>query len=212
MKNRIKYYLKNGSNFSGVLLAGRIRPENILEAGGGGEGGAVVCSLSRLLSTPSLTEEIQEVAAAAAAEEQLPPAGEMEGGGGEWAARGAVWREKARDLQIRLRDRFRVTVTRPRRWRTALPEAADSCYSATLRRAILRLRSLLGDASLSSPSQSPSPMAMPPPSRFLPVKTGRLLPPVSGSIVDTGQIKRAYILTVSARSRRYRCWTYLWWS
>ncbi|CAA7399904.1 unnamed protein product [Spirodela intermedia] len=88
--------------------------------------------------------------------------------GGEWAARGAVWREKARDLQIRLRDRFRVTVTRPRRWTTGLPEAADSCYSATLRRAILRLRSLLGDASLSSPSSS---MPMPPPSRILRVKT-----------------------------------------
>ncbi|CAA6663440.1 unnamed protein product [Spirodela intermedia] len=71
-------------------------------------------------------------------------------------------------LQIRLRDRFRVTVTRPRRWTTGLPEAADSCYSATLRRAILRLRSLLGDASLSSPSSS---MPMPPPSRILRVKT-----------------------------------------
>ncbi|KAG1371253.1 hypothetical protein COCNU_16G003470 [Cocos nucifera] len=56
---------------------------------------------------------------------------------GEWVERpGSLWKDRARALQLQIRDRFRVAVDRHRNWR----EEAD--YSLTLRRWILRVRSV----------------------------------------------------------------------
>ncbi|MQL97971.1 hypothetical protein Taro_030677 [Colocasia esculenta] len=76
----------------------------------------------------------------------------MEGG---WADRGALWREKARALQLRLRERFRVVVARPSRWRRA-PEGEGSYYSATLQRLVSRAVGLFEGASPWSSQPSPS--------------------------------------------------------
>ncbi|KAH7676659.1 1-acylglycerophosphocholine O-acyltransferase protein [Dioscorea alata] len=58
------------------------------------------------------------------------------------------WRDRARALQYRIRDRFRIAVDRHRRW------SEESDYSVTLRRWVLRLRALLENPSSSVSSST----------------------------------------------------------
>ncbi|XP_008789908.1 uncharacterized protein LOC103707267 isoform X1 [Phoenix dactylifera] len=56
---------------------------------------------------------------------------------GEWVERrGSLWKDRARELQLRIRDRFRVAVDRHRNWRV------ETDCSLTLRRWILLVRSV----------------------------------------------------------------------
>ncbi|OVA02660.1 Tafazzin [Macleaya cordata] len=61
---------------------------------------------------------------------------------GHWIDRGDLWKNKARALQIRIRDRFRVAVDRHRR----RPRFSDGYYSSTLHRWTLSLRNLRRDS------------------------------------------------------------------
>ncbi|XP_010921824.1 uncharacterized protein [Elaeis guineensis] len=63
---------------------------------------------------------------------------------------GSLWKDRARELQLRIRDRFRVAVDRHRTWRV------ESDYSLTLRRWILRVRSIWRDPSAPARSSSSS--------------------------------------------------------
>ncbi|CAL9207077.1 unnamed protein product [Musa hybrid cultivar] len=68
---------------------------------------------------------------------------------GEWIERGgSPWRDQARALQLRIRDRFRVAVDRRRRWHV------ESDYSMTLQRWFRRVLSVWAD-------QSPGALASP---------------------------------------------------
>lgn len=58
------------------------------------------------------------------------------------------WRDRARALQYRIRDRFRIAVDRQRRW------SEESDYSFTIRRWVLRLRGLLENPSSSVSSST----------------------------------------------------------
>ncbi|KAJ0979815.1 hypothetical protein J5N97_015289 [Dioscorea zingiberensis] len=62
------------------------------------------------------------------------------------------WRDRARALQLRIRDRFRIAVDRHRQW------SEESDYSAALQRWVLRLRAFLENPTSSvSSSNSSSP-------------------------------------------------------
>ncbi|XAR52635.1 1-acylglycerophosphocholine O-acyltransferase [Bertholletia excelsa] len=61
---------------------------------------------------------------------------------GELIGRGDLWKNKARSLQLRLRDRFRVAVNRHCR----RPRFADGYFSSTTQRWLLRFRSFRRDS------------------------------------------------------------------
>ncbi|KAK9084228.1 hypothetical protein Scep_030699 [Stephania cephalantha] len=59
---------------------------------------------------------------------------------GDWIDRRDVWKDKARSLQLRLRDRFRVAVDRHRR----RPRLSDGYVASKVRHFVLRVRCLRG--------------------------------------------------------------------
>ncbi|GFZ07082.1 phospholipid/glycerol acyltransferase family protein [Actinidia rufa] len=61
---------------------------------------------------------------------------------GEWIERGDLWKNKARSLQLRLRDRFRVAVDRHHR----RPRFSDGYFSSTMQRWLQRFRSFRRDS------------------------------------------------------------------
>jgi len=68
--------------------------------------------------------------------------------------RGDVWKNKARSLQLQLRDRFRVAVDRHwrRRHNRTISPDADGYFSSTLQRWLSRIRDFRRDSLPSSTS------------------------------------------------------------
>nr|DAD33311.1 TPA_asm: hypothetical protein HUJ06_012162 [Nelumbo nucifera] len=67
---------------------------------------------------------------------------------GGWIDQSDLWKEKARALQIRIRDRFRIAVDKHRR----KSRLSDGYFSSSVQRWVLRLRNLRTD---SMPASSP---------------------------------------------------------
>ncbi|XP_030474497.2 uncharacterized protein LOC115691898 [Syzygium oleosum] len=74
--------------------------------------------------------------------------------GAQWLERGDLWKSKARCVQLRLRDRFRVVAVDKHRLRPAAAAAllADGYFSSTVQRWLRRFRDFRRDSLPSSPS------------------------------------------------------------
>ncbi|KAI6684931.1 hypothetical protein NL676_030844 [Syzygium grande] len=76
-------------------------------------------------------------------------------GGAQWLERGDLWKSRARCLQLRLRDRFRVVAVDKHRLRPAAAAALladDGYFSSTVQRWLRRFRDFRRDSLPSSPS------------------------------------------------------------